>query len=143
MQFPIIDLRNFSDPPRHREAIEFLDGTPLEYLDRWIANNRVFGDDVKLASVVRWMDGQISLVITQPQYHGVPAEPREIEAHFLAAGWRRLIDPSHHLIFHHPAFNVIAIDAARRNCYLNGGELFPFDVILMEPDEDLARFLRL
>ena len=35
----------------------------------------------------------------------------------------------------------MAIDAERRNCYLTGGELQPFDVILCRPDEEMAEFL--
>jgi hypothetical protein len=142
-QLPLVDLRNFSGEVNYREVIEFFNGTPLEYLTRWIASNDVFGDDVQLASVVRWADGLVSFVITQPQYHGVPAEYRDIEAYFLNAGWERLIDPSHHAIFYNFAFNVIAIDAERRNCYLSDAGLQPFDVILCEPDDDLRRFLKI
>jgi hypothetical protein len=83
----------------------------------------------------------VSFGITQPQYHGVPAEPREIEAFFHQAGWNRLNDPSGHAVFFNYAFGVMAIDAERRNCYLNDGGLQPFDVILCEPDESLERYL--
>jgi hypothetical protein len=48
---------NLRGEPGIRQAIEFLPATPLEYLDRWIAANEVFGDDVRLTSVVRWADG--------------------------------------------------------------------------------------
>ncbi len=79
--------------------------------------------------------------ITQPQYHGIPAEPRDIERGFLAAGWTRLKDPSGHVIFFNHAFRVMAIDAERRNCYLTDGQLQPFDVILCTPDEKMERYL--
>lgn len=137
------DLHEDPATPAFREAIELMPATPLEYLDRWIASNDVFGDDVRLVSVVRWADGRISFGITQPQYHGVPADPRDIEKHFMAAGWERLKDPSGHVIFYNFAFNVIAIDAERRNCYLNRGDLLPFDVILRKPDDALSRFLNI
>jgi hypothetical protein len=126
-----------------RKAIEFLPATPLEYLSRWIANNRIFGDDVKLASVILWPGGMTSFGITQPQYHGTPAEPRDIQHLFLAAGWIRLNDPSGHTIFYNSSFDILAIDAERRNCYLKDGELLPFDVILRHPDEALAEFLEI
>jgi hypothetical protein len=113
----------------------------MEYLDRWIACNDIFCDDVRLASVIRWADGATSFGITQPQYHGVPAEPREIEAFFKEAGWKQLDDPSGHSIFFNYAFGVLAIDAERRNCYVNEGGLQPFDVILFKPDEQMERYL--
>jgi hypothetical protein len=66
-------LRPDTDAPRQGDAIEFVPATPLEYLARWLACNDVFGDDVRLVSVIRWTDGMVSCGITQPQYHGVPA----------------------------------------------------------------------
>ncbi|BCU76204.1 hypothetical protein [Luteolibacter sp. LG18] len=136
---PVVDLR--SAIPKTRQAIEFLPGTPLEYLERWRTSNELFGDDVRLVSVIAWADGGLSFGITQPQYHGVPAEPREIEHHFLRAGWVRLPDPSGHVIFFNHAFGVMAIDAERRNCYVTDGELQPFDVILCRPDAEMEEFL--
>ena len=136
---PVVDLR--SERPRSRQAIEFFPGTPLEYLERWHAANQVFGDDVRLASVVEWPDGGISFCLTQPQYHGQPAAPRDIEAFFVNNGWTRLKDPSGHVIFFNHAFRVMAIDAERRNCYLTDGQLQPFDVILCTPDEEMERYL--
>lgn len=129
--------------PQVRESIEFALASPLEYLTRWIASNEIFGDDVHLVSVIRWNDGLVSFGITQPQYHGVPAETREIEAFFQEAGWTRLNDPSGHAVFFNYAFGVIAIDAEKRNCYLNHGGLQPFDVILCEPGAAMERYLRI
>lgn len=128
-------------PTTWRKALEFRSATPLEYLTRWRASNEVFGDDIRLRSVVQWADGQVSVVISQPQYHGRPAEPREIEEYFRRAGWERLREPTGHLVFHDWIRGVIAVDAAPRNCYINAGGLQPFDVILCEPDDDLSRHL--
>jgi hypothetical protein len=50
--------------------------------------NEVFGDDARLASVIEWPDGNLSFGITQPQYHGAPAEQRDIEFYFHAPGGR-------------------------------------------------------
>lgn len=140
---PVVDLRPDAEHPRERGAIEFVPATPLEYLARWHYCNEVFGDNVRLASVIRWADGMISFGITQPQYHGIPAEPREIDAYFHEAGWTRLSDPSGHAAFFNYAFEVLAIDAERRNCYLNEGGLQPFDVILCKPDESLEQHLEI
>ncbi|MGB6221513.1 hypothetical protein [Haloferula sp.] len=124
-----------------RKALEFFPATPIEYLERWQASNELFGDDVHLASVVKWKDGAVSFVVTQPQYHGEPAEEREIVRHFGEAGWEQLKDPSGHLVLYNYAFGRIAVDAAPRNCYINEGGLQPFDVILCWPNRELAEYL--
>jgi len=134
---PLAVLDPDSNAPREGSAIEFLPATPLEYLSRWAACNECFGDAVRLVSVIRWSDGAVSFGITQPQYHGVPAEPREIEHFFTESGWTRLRDPSGHAVFFNYAFDILAIDAETRNCYLNEGGLQPFDVILCRPDEKM------
>lgn len=142
---PLIDLRQDSISPGFRQVIEFLPATPLEYLERWIAANEVFEDAVKLTSVVEWADGQVSFSISQPQYHGEPAPPRDIDRYFEASDWTRIQDPgrSGHVLYFNYAFQVLAIDALPRNCYLHEGALLPFDVILCKPDETLETFLRL
>lgn len=134
-------LRCEEDALRERDVIEFVPATPLEYLSRWCACNEVFGDAVRIVSVIRWADGMVSFGITQPQYHGTPAEPREIDSFFLQAGWSRLNNPSGHTVFFNHAFGVVAIDAESRNCYINEGGLQPFDVILCVPDQSLERYL--
>ena len=119
---------------------------PLEYLDRWVRANEVFGDDVRLTSVIQWADGNVSFAISQPQYHGEPAEPRDIERHFRAAGWTPIHDPTgQHRLFYNYAYQTLAIDAYPRNCYINIAEdlLLPFDVILCQPGDELEVFLKL
>ena len=93
--------------------------------------------------MIEWSDGALSFGITQPQYHGKPAEPRDIESGFQSAGWTRLKDPSGHLVFFNYAFEIMAIDAERRNCYLTDGQLQPFDVILCRPSEEIQAFLKI
>lgn len=140
---PRANLRDDPLVPAFKQQLEFIHATPLEYLERWMAANEVFEDDVRLTSVVEWSDGCISLSISQPQYHGEPATPREIESFFTAAGWTRIPDDSGHLLFFNYAFNVLAIDALPRNCYIKDGNLLPFDVILCHPDESIQDFLKL
>ena len=109
--------------PAFRTAIEFLPATPLEYLERWIAANDVFGDNVTLAAVLEWEDGLTSFMIAQPQYHGQPAPEREIESFFEASGWKWLPDASGHRLYFNYAFQVLAINALPRNCYAYDGLL--------------------
>lgn len=137
------NIRDDPAIPAFRQQIELIQATPLEYLERWIAANEVFDDDVRLTSVVEWSDGLISFSISQPQYHGEAATPREIEDFFIAAGWKRILDDSGHLLFYNCAFEVLAIDALPRNCYIKDGNLLPFDVILCHPNSALQDFLKL
>lgn len=137
---PVPNLRG---EPGVRQAIEFVHATPLEYLDRWISANDVFGDDVRLTAIVQWADGQVSFAISQPQYAGEPATEREIDRYFEAAGWTRILDTSQHVLFYNYAYQVLAIDALPRNCYLNENGLQPFDVILCHPGEAIDYYLGL
>jgi hypothetical protein len=143
LSHPVVNLRNDPSLPATRQAIEFVPATPLEYLERWIASNEVFGDDVHLTAVIQWADGQVSFAISQPQYHGAPATDREIERYFELSGWTRLPGVSEHTLFYNYAFQILAIDALPRNCYLKDEDLLPFDVILCRPDEELETFLAL
>ena len=143
---PAVNLRNDPALPATHCGVELVKATPLEYLERWIAANDVFGDDVRIESVVQWQGGDVSFGISQPQYHGTPAPDRDIEFFFQAAGWTALRDPSTpagHQLFYNYGFQVLAIDALPRNCFLNEGLLLPFDVILCRPDETLEGFLDL
>ncbi len=130
-----------SDLDSFREAIEFRSATPSEYLARWIACNEIFGDDVRVVSVIQWKCGAVSLCITQPQYSGIPADDRDIIRYFTAAGWKLLNDPSGHIVFYHYAYQIMAIDAVGRNCFIDSQGIQPFDVILCSPDQDIERYL--
>lgn len=93
---------------------------------------------------MQWADGQVSFAISQPQYHGEPATPHEIEQHFIASGWTPIPDPTgQHSLFFNDAFQTLAIDALPRTCYLKDRDLLPFDVILCRPDEEMEVFLKL
>lgn len=140
---PRANLRDDPAIPAFKQQLEFIHATPQEYLERWLAANAVFEDDVRLTSVIEWSDGRVSFAISQPQYHGEPATPREIETFFTAAGWTRIPADSGHLLFFNYAFNVLAIDALPRNCYIKDSGLLPFDVILCYPDESIQEFLKL
>jgi len=126
-----------------RQMIEAVDATPIEYLRRWIANNDVFQDDVHLESVIQWPDGAVSFAISQPQYHGEPANERQIDRFFEAAGWTRLAPKFGHKLYYNYAFEVLAMDMESRNCYSTKNGLQPFDVILTHPDDELEQFLGL
>ncbi|HEX2749505.1 MAG TPA: hypothetical protein VHM91_15965 [Verrucomicrobiales bacterium] len=146
LDFPAVNLRGDPSAPTTRRALEFVPAGPIEYLSRWIDANALFKDDVKLVSVIEWADERLSFGITQPQYNGEPATVREIETFFEAAGWTHIPDPAGtdgHLLFFNYAWNVLAIDALPRNCFVREGQLLPFDVILCRPDPAMEEFLSL
>ena len=143
LSHPVPNLRG---EPGTRKAIEYVPATPLEYLQRWIAANHIFSDQVRLTAVIQWADGNVSFAITQPQYHGEPAETRDIERHFKAAGWTPINDPTgQHSMIYNYVFQTLAIDAPPRHCYINAEEGLrpPFDVILGEPDDEMKASLKL
>ena len=140
-RWPIVNLHS-DTTGNFREAIEFDQATPLEYLDRWSANNQIFSDDVKLRSVIRWRDGAVSFSITQPQYPKQAASHWEIERYFEQSGWTRIANEGHTIFFNY-AHQTLAIDALPRNCYMSEHGLQPFDVILCHPSAELETFLRL
>lgn len=113
-----------SRDPGFRRCIEFIRGTPLEYLTRWRLSNGVFGDEVELIQVIEWSDGDVSFAVRQPQYHGEPAADREIERFFRESGRVSITDPAReHELFFNCAYNVLAIDAVPRNCYVREDRL--------------------
>lgn len=129
-------------PKAYRASIEFRPATLDEYLARWAACNEIFGDNVRIASVIRWKDGQVSLCIIQPQYPGERADDREIRTYLVESGWTHLPDPSGHNILFHHTYQVLAIDAVGRNCFLDPVHgIQPFDVILCAPDGEMEKFL--
>lgn len=141
---PGIKLYDTAPDPVGRSALEFEKATPLEYLQRWMKANEVFGDDVRLASVISWKGGEVSFCILQSHYDGESASSSEIERYFVESGWTHLKDPNgEHEVFMNYAFNVIAVDAMPRNCKLNEYGLQPFDVILSTPDDALEDFLQI
>ena len=116
--FEVPNLRE-PESPTIRRQIEFERATPLEYLQRWICSNEVFEDDVRLASVVSWADGNVSFVIRQPHYGGKPAPQKVIDEHFLSCGWEKMAKEQNHTVFFNYAFGVLDDDL---EAYL---EIFP------------------
>lgn len=130
LEFQKVDLRNDCGRVGIDRKIEFERATPLEYLERWCCANEVFGDSVRLASVIEWADGMVSFAILQPQYDGSIPSPEDIHGYFDRYGWTWLKRERNRSIYFNYAFGVLAIDALPRNCYVSNGELLPFNVIL-------------
>jgi len=126
----------------HYEQIEFIDATPLEYLERWILCNDIFNDDVQLERVIQWADQSISIMISQPYYMGKIISAEEIYHEFQKNGWQRIAKHGRS-VFYNFAYDAIALDLEPRNCYLADSGLQPFDLILSHPDEEMRKYLGL
>lgn len=137
-----IDLQR-PEASSHYDTLELGHGGLLSYFERWLAANEVFDDDIRLESVIEWPNGDLSLGVTQPQYHGSPATAEEIRRFFIAAGWQDLTQKAGRSLYYNYAFHLIAIDAEPRNCFINEGAILPFDVVLRHPDSKLSSFLGL
>ena len=124
-------------------SLEYVAANPMDYVERWISANEVFGDDVELEAVLQWKCGAVSMAISQSRYPGVPASPREIATYFAKAGWQRLRASHDHEIFYNFAFDLLAFDALPRNCFIHQGELMPFNVVVTRTTPELRRFLGL
>ncbi|MBX3742641.1 MAG: hypothetical protein KF712_16770 [Akkermansiaceae bacterium] len=124
-----------------QRQIELVGSSLSKYLLRWAYSNQVFGDDVRLSSLIRWADGALSVGITQPQYHGRKASESEIMEFFVRKGWRDVTRRAVRAAFYQPDFNLVAVDAEPRNCFINTEGLFPFDVVLADAGPDLLEII--
>ncbi len=115
------------------------DATPDEYLLRMGWQNELFKDRVRVIGAVRYPQG-LSVLSTQPFYAGEKTAQPIIDAWFEARGWQRLT--SRDGAFYNKELDLMIMDALPRNVLtLESGELMPFDVVIVKPDEILkARF---
>ena len=133
-----VDLR--SDIESFYEQIEFLDATPLEYLDRWILCNELFNDSADVERVIQWDDTSVSIMLTQPYYMGEVITHDEIHAAFIEQGWEAIYKDGR-AVFYNYAYDAIALDLEPRNCYMAETGLQPFDLILSHPDDEMRMHL--
>ena len=66
-------------------GLELVQATPLEYLERWLLQNSLFGDDVRLEGIAGEEAG-LAVVISQPNVAGDAVTVEEIEG-FLRPLW--------------------------------------------------------
>jgi len=120
--------------------------TPLEYLERLLIQNRVFGDDLRLEGIIE-AGGEVSVLTSQPNLTGDPVTPSEITA-FMQQLW---FQPLTGLSLGHPgalAFyrdldEVAVFDAHVANFVKEtAGTVLPIDLILVGADARLQRALQ-
>ena len=121
------------------------------YLEKLILHNQVFHDDIVLHGVVADPLGNVSLIISQPDYKGTYAGVyTAIKPAMEAAGFVRVEPPSARLedpsAYYRPSDNLAVVDLHDQNAVLEGNGTFlrVFDNIMLRPTGALrATFERL
>jgi len=114
-----------------------LPALPLDYLERLMAQNAVFADDIRLEGL--WPDGSRDwrIITSQPDVPGEPASAAEIVLGMEASGWETLpfrgvgYDDSLAFAKQTPEGLAAVWDAHARNMVrTESGLIVPIDVII-------------
>jgi hypothetical protein len=124
---------------------DLAEGTPLEYLERLLLQNSVFGDAVYLEGVAQEPNGNV-IVSSQPHIAGEEVTREEILA-FMSRLWFKPLPNLHlgrsgSLAFYRDLDEVALFDAHPGNFVKDQeGVVLPIDLILVRAGEDLQRGL--
>ena len=117
--------------------------TPLEYLERLVIFNEVFGDDIRLVGVIAGPEPAI--VTTQPVIRGRDATAAEITAFMSALGFAEvpgvIAGRRDSVSYFRASDGVAAFDAHGENVIASATGLAPIDLFVVHADEDLHAFL--
>ncbi len=127
-------------------AVPFVrEATPLEYLERLLLFNEVFGDDLRLEGVTRKSDGEFAIVTSQPDVHGRPAENEETRRFMESLGFAAVPDVCAGRVdsvsFHRGADSVAVFDTHGENFLVFEDLVFPIDALIIRTSAALADFL--
>lgn len=118
--------------------------TPLEYLDRLLLANDIFGDDIQLLGVLDAGPG-MQIVTSQPTIRGEPPDQVQIAEFMLALGFAVLppvaVRNSGALSFLRESDGIAAFDCHAGNFFVSSGQVLPIDVILVRAGEPLRNAL--
>jgi Serine/Threonine/Tyrosine Kinase found in polyvalent proteins len=118
--------------------------TPLEYLDRLLLHNEVFGDEIELLGIIDKRQA-MHVVTSQPTITGLAAPIEEIAAFMSRLGFRALPDLKLGRLgavsFLRDSDRVAAFDCHPANFLQRDGDVFPIDVILVRAEDDLLAAL--
>ncbi len=118
--------------------------TPLEYLERLLLQNAVFGDTIELLGIVDKRQA-LHVVTAQPTIIGSAVSTEAIIAFMRGLGFRQL--PDIHVgrlgavSFLRDCDGIAAFDCHPANFLGTGGDVFPIDVLLVRADEELLAAL--
>ena len=120
------------------------DATPLEYFDRLLLQNAVFGDDIQLLGIIDKARG-MHLVTSQPDIVGDLVTPDEIIACMAASGFERIpavrLGHEDALAFLRPADRLAVFDCHIGNFVKSGPHIVPIDVIAQHATPELLAAL--
>lgn len=137
--FTVVALPETNGQPELTAAL------PLEYLERILLQNQLFGDDLKLEGLAG-EPGGVSIVTSQPVLVGVAPTPAEITAFpqqlwFQPLTGLQLGHPGA-LAFYRDLDEVAVFDAHVANFVKDtNGTVLPIDLILVRADAALQRAL--
>jgi hypothetical protein len=124
---------------------EITKGLPLEYLERLLLQNRIFGDDIRLKGVAEESDGAI-ILSSQPLVAGFPVDREEFIPFMQRLWFEPLLGLSlgnpGALAFYRDLDEVAAFDAHPANFVKDfNGVILPIDLILVRTDSALQAAL--
>jgi len=120
---------------------ELVKALPLEYLERLVIQNKVFGDEIRLEGIAIETECMV-IVSSQPTLVGEPVPNSEI-LDFMSSLWFQPLPELHlgnpgALAFYRDLDEVAAFDAHPANFVKdNNGVVLPIDLILVHADKAL------
>ena len=120
------------------------DTTPLEYLERLLLQNAVFGDDLRLVGIVDKARG-MHVVTSQPDIVGEVVAPAEIVAYMTDSGFESVpgvrLGHEDALAFLRSSDGLAAFDCHVGNFVKSGPHVVPIDVIVQHATPELLAAL--
>ncbi|MEO7317984.1 MAG: hypothetical protein ABIZ56_03235 [Chthoniobacteraceae bacterium] len=117
---------------------------PLEYLDRLLLQNEVFGDTIELLGIIDKRQA-MHVVTAQPVIRGESTPPEKIALFMESLGFLPLRDVNvgrvGALSFLRPDDAVGAFDCHPANFLDDGANIFPIDVLLVRAGEQMLAAL--
>lgn len=117
--------------------------TPIEYLERIVLFNELFGDDIRVTGVLA--DPTPAIVTTQPVIRGRDARPDEIESFMAGLDFEPIeevvVGRRDSASFFRPSDGIAAFDAHGENVIAGADGVAPIDLFVVRAGEDLRSFL--
>ncbi len=119
-------------PPFHIHGITARELLPSEYLERILIHNAEFGDDIRLEEFVN--QHQPSIVVSQPDIVGTPANQEQMENQMILLGFLPLsqvrLGKPRSISFYHPSRRIALFDAHPGIFFHTADATLPIDCIL-------------
>jgi hypothetical protein len=110
---------------------------PLQYLERWVLHNDMFGDAIEWLGCFRETEDRLSILIRQPAIEGIPATDSEIDSFFREVAWRPF-EIGGECAYYAPNEAVVISDTHRGNLIkMRDGLLVPIDLRLQRVEGTL------